>query len=79
MGIKFNLRGSGPTVDDIQSESTRQPSASDAIANDHRRKSVNDQVVASARELPLANLLSLLYSLLSYSSCGDLPMNFWMY
>jgi len=50
MGIKFNLRGSGPAVDDIQSESTRQPSASDAIANDHRRKSVNDQVVTGAGE-----------------------------
>lgn len=50
MGIKFNLRGSGPTVDDIQSESIRQPSASGAIANDCRRKSVNDQVVTSAGE-----------------------------
>ena len=28
---------------------------------------------------PLANLLSLLHSLLSYFSCGDLPMDFWMY
>ena len=50
MGIIFNLRGSGPTVDDIQSESTRQPLASDAIANDRRRKSVNDQVVTGAGE-----------------------------
>lgn len=50
MGIIFNLRGSRPTVDDIQPEPTRQPSASDAIANDRRRKSVNDQVVTGAGE-----------------------------
>ena len=59
MGIKFNLRGSGPTVDDIQSESTRQPSASDAIANDHRRKSVNDQVVTGVGEITVGNQGSL--------------------
>ena len=46
MGIKFNLRGSGPAVDHIQSESTRQLSASD-----DRRKSVKDQVVTGAGEI----------------------------
>lgn len=65
MGIKFNLRGSGPAVDDIQSESTRQLSASD----DRRRKSVNDQVVTGAGEITTrqsiipAALVTILFSM----------------
>ena len=61
------------------SRSLHRPPASGAIANNRQRKSVNNQVVTSVREIPLTNLLSLLHTLLSYSSCRDSPMDFWMY
>jgi len=79
MGVEFNLRGSRPAVDDIQSESTRQPLTSDAIANDRRRESANDQVVTGAGEITTRQSIIPVRSLPSYFPCGDLPMDFRMY